>query len=63
MFDKESAVAREAARAAGKILSRMLGNVHHITKKGEIDLVTEADLAAEKIILEIVGNKFPNRNS
>jgi len=62
MFENESAVAREAARAAGKILRRMLGNVHHITKKGEIDLVTEADLAAEKIILEIVGNKFPKDN-
>lgn len=62
MFKKESAVAREAARAAGKILSRMLGNTHHIVKKGEIDLVTEADLAAEKIILEIVGHNFPKDN-
>ena len=50
MFEKESAVAREGARAAGEILIRMLGNAHHIVKKGEIDLVTEADLAAEKII-------------
>ncbi len=62
MFEKELAVAREAAKAAGKILSRMLGNTHHIMKKGEIDLVTEADLAAEKIILEIVSNKFPKDN-
>jgi len=62
MFEDESIVAREAARAAGKILSRMLGNAHHIVKKGEIDLVTEADLAAEKIILEIVGHNFPKDN-
>ena len=62
MFKKESAVAIEAARAAGKILSRMLGNTYHIMKKGEIDLVTEADLAAEKIILEIVGNNFSKDN-
>ena len=62
MFDKELAVAREAAGAAGKILSRMLGNTHHIVKKGEIDLVTEADLAAEKIILEIVSHNFPKDN-
>jgi len=62
MFEKESAVAREAAMAAGKILSRMLGDAHHIMKKGEIDLVTEADLAAEKLILEIVGHKFPEDN-
>ena len=59
MFDKELAVAKEAAKAAGEILSRMLGNAHHIVKKGEIDLVTEADLAAEEIILEIVGHNFP----
>ena len=62
MLEKETSVAREAARAAGKILSRMLGNTHHIIKKGEIDLVTEADLAAERIILEIVGHNFPKDN-
>lgn len=62
MFEKELAVAREAAKAAGKILSRMLGNTHHIMKKGEIDLVTEADLAAEKIILEIVDHSFSRDN-
>lgn len=59
MFDKESSVAGEAARAAGEILMRMLGDAHHIVKKGEIDLVTEADLAAEKRVLEIVGRNFP----
>jgi len=62
MFDKELAVAREAAKAAGEILSRMLGNAHHIVKKGVIDLVTEVDLAAEKIILEIVSRNFPEDN-
>ncbi|MCF8142836.1 MAG: inositol monophosphatase [Deltaproteobacteria bacterium] len=59
MFEKESAIAGEAARAAGEILMRMLGDAHHIVKKGEIDLVTEADLAAEKRVLEIVGRNFP----
>jgi len=62
MFEDESIVAREAVKAAGKILSCMLGNAHHIVKKGEIDLVTEADLAAEKIVLEIVGHNFPQDN-
>ena len=62
MFKEELKVAREAARAAGKILSRMLGDDHNIVKKGQIDLVTEADLAAEKIILEIVGHNFPKDN-
>ena len=59
MFDKESAVAERAARAAGDILTRMLGSTNPIMKKGEIDLVTEADLAAEQAILDIIGEAFP----
>lgn len=59
MFEKESAIAAEAARAAGDTLARMLGDAHHIVKKGEIDLVTEADLAAEKLVVEIIGRNFP----
>jgi myo-inositol-1(or 4)-monophosphatase len=59
MFEKESAIAEEAARAAGDTLTRMLGDAHHIVKKGEIDLVTEADLAAEKLVVEIIGRNFP----
>lgn len=59
MFDRESGVAKEAARAGGRILMEMLGNSHDIVKKGPIDLVTEADLAAEKRVLEILGQRFP----
>ncbi|MBW1782111.1 MAG: hypothetical protein JRL30_15385 [Deltaproteobacteria bacterium] len=62
MFENESAVAREAARAAGNILAGMVGNAHQIVKKGEIDLVTEADLAAENRVLEIIGHHFPGDN-
>jgi myo-inositol-1(or 4)-monophosphatase len=54
MYDMEHKVAAGAARSAGEVLKQKFGNVHHIGKKGEIDLVTEADLAAEKIILEIL---------
>jgi len=59
MFENESAVAGEAARAAGEMLIHMLEDTHHIVKKGEIDLVTEADLAAEKLVLEMIGRNFP----
>ena len=59
MFAKEMVVAAEAAQEAGEMLRRMLGNAHRIVKKGEIDLVTEADFAAEKVILEIIGRHFP----
>ena len=59
MWEKELTVAWKAARAAGEILNGMFGEVFHITKKGDIDLVTEADLRAEKTILEIIRNHFP----
>lgn len=59
MWEKELAVAGVAARAAGEILNGMFGHVGHITKKGDIDLVTEADLQAERTILEIIRNNFP----
>jgi len=59
MFEKESAVAQRAAGRAGDILTRMLGSPNSIMKKGEIDLVTEADLAAEQAVLGIIGEAFP----
>ncbi len=59
MLEKEIAVARQAAEEAGKILQGMFGKVGVITKKGEIDLLTEADLQSEKIILDIIGHNFP----
>lgn len=59
MFDEELSVAGEAARRGGDILLRMLGDAHHIVKKGDIDLVTEADLAAEKAVLEFISRHFP----
>jgi len=62
MWEKELHVAGLAARGAGGILNRLFGQVDHIKKKGEIDLVTEADLMAEKSILEAIGRSFPDDN-
>lgn len=62
MFENEREIAGRAAKAVGEMLNRKLGKVHHITKKGEIDLVTEADIAAEKIILEMLHHSFPEDN-
>jgi len=59
MFDVELSVAGEAARRGGDILLRMMGDSHRIIKKGDIDLVTEADLASEKAILESIRRHFP----
>jgi len=47
-------VAKEAALNAGKILKELYLKPHQITHKGEIDLVTEADVASEKKIKEIL---------
>jgi myo-inositol-1(or 4)-monophosphatase len=60
MWEKELEVAGMAARAGGKILQGMFGRTNRIVKKGEIDLVTEADFEAEKGILEVIRRNFPN---
>jgi len=62
MWKKELNVAKEAAKNAGEILCRLFGKVSHITKKGNIDLVTEADFQAEKTIMEIIRRNFPQDN-
>lgn len=62
MYENECEIASRAARSAGEVLKEKFGKVQHIVKKGEIDLVTEADLAAEEIILGMLGNHFPKDN-
>jgi myo-inositol-1(or 4)-monophosphatase len=52
-------VAAEAALKAGAVLQERYEKPHQIHHKGAIDLVTEADLASEKLILEILQNNFP----
>jgi len=59
MWEKELALAGQAARAGGEILNRLVGNVSRILKKGEIDLVTDADLEAEQSIIGILRRSFP----
>ena len=48
-----------AAARAGEILRKNWGRTHQVEKKGAIDLVTEADLASEEAILQIVKTAFP----
>lgn len=52
-------VARQAAEKAGKILKGLFGQVKKIEKKGDIDLVTEADLQSENAILNTIARHFP----
>ncbi len=62
MYENEQEIAGRAARSAGDMLKHKFGNVQQIRKKGETDLVTEADLAAEKIVMEMLHHYFPKDN-
>jgi len=52
-------VAVFAAKEAGTILLRHYDKPHHIEHKGSIDIVTEADLASEELILDILDGATP----
>jgi myo-inositol-1(or 4)-monophosphatase len=51
-----------AAREAGALLKERFGKLLVIEKKGEINLVTDADRAAEELIKKIIFGKFPSHN-
>ncbi|PLX93499.1 MAG: inositol monophosphatase [Desulfuromonas sp.] len=53
-------VAYEAARAAGEVLLSMAERGVSVRHKGEVDLVTDADAAAEKTIIEILQRRTPD---
>lgn len=59
MLQQELGVAIDSAMEAGKELRRKFGQAIEVKKKGAIDLVTEADLEAEKIILDRIRRDFP----
>lgn len=52
-------VAAKAAVKAGCLLQERYNQPHEITHKGRIDLVTEADLASEELILDLLEHDFP----
>jgi myo-inositol-1(or 4)-monophosphatase len=49
----------ETARDAGRLLLEKFDRGIAVQKKGDINLVTEADLASEKLILERIKSHFP----
>jgi len=49
----------ETARDAGQILLEKFGRKIKISLKGDINLVTEADLASEKLIIERIRSYYP----
>jgi len=59
MWEKETEAAGEAASEAGRILLDFFGKNPATRKKGEIDLVTDADVRAEETIVRILRKRFP----
>jgi myo-inositol-1(or 4)-monophosphatase len=55
-------IAFKAAREAGRILMQKFGAALVIDHKGEIDLVTEVDRMAERIIVNIIRDTFPRHD-
>jgi len=55
----ELEAALSAARTAGEVLRAGFGTEHKITYKGEVDLVTEVDAEAERVIREELLGTFP----
>lgn len=53
-------VAEEAARRAGRILMERFPQERKLAHKGAIDLVTDADTASERAILETLERHFPD---
>ncbi|MGQ0543407.1 MAG: inositol monophosphatase family protein [Blastocatellia bacterium] len=49
----------ETAREAGHLLLEKFGRITSVTKKGDINLVTEADLASEALIIERIKSYYP----
>lgn len=52
----------QTARDAGQILLEKFGKILTVTKKGDINLVTEADLASEKLIIEQIKSYYPKHS-
>ena len=52
----------ETARDAGQLLLEKFGRKINISKKGDINLVTEADLASESLIIERIKSHFPKHS-
>ena len=60
MLTSYLSVCEDAARSAGKIIRDMLGTTNVRQKRNPSDLVTEADIAAQRTIESIVLGAFPD---
>src|SRR5437667_8922029 len=49
----------QTARDAGRLLAERFGRKIEITNKSELDLVTESDLASERLIIDRIKTYYP----
>ena len=49
----------QTARDAGRVLAKRFGRTLEITNKSELDLVTESDLASERLIIDRIKSHYP----
>lgn len=59
---KQLSFARETAVKAGKLLLNRRHRHNKIKLKGRINIVTEADLASEKLIIRAIEKKYPDHS-
>ena len=59
-IEKIRKAAAAAALGAGEILLKYFGRIKHLRHKGEIDIVTEADILSEKFIVCKIMKEFPS---
>ncbi len=59
-IDQIRRTAIAAAYAGGSLLHSRFGKLSSINKKGAIDLVTEADIGAEKAVIETIRSRYPD---
>jgi myo-inositol-1(or 4)-monophosphatase len=50
----------EAAHRAGKVIAERYPAERRVTFKGYRDIVTEVDTAAESIVIDLIGERFPD---
>ena len=61
-LDQINRVGTAAAYGGGEILRKYFGNLIRVRKKGDIDLVTEADLESEQKIIASIRKVFPDHS-
>lgn len=52
----------QTARVAGRLLAERFGRKIEISNKSEIDLVTESDLASERLIIDRIKTHYPRHS-